>query len=81
MGVSFITATHEIADSSCRGGRVVSAPVTIEDGCWIGANVTILPGVTVGAGSVIAAGAVVVSTLAPNGLYGGVPARLIRELP
>jgi maltose O-acetyltransferase len=43
-------------------------------------NVTVLPGVTVGAGCVIAAGAVVASDLQPNGLYGGVPAKLIQEL-
>lgn len=54
------------------------APVTIEDGCWIGANVTILKGVTIGRGSVVAAGAVVTQSCEPYSIIGGVPAKLIR---
>lgn len=54
------------------------APVTIEDGCWIGANVTILKGVTIGRGSVIAAGAVVTKSCEPYSIIGGVPAKLIK---
>lgn len=54
------------------------APVVIEDGCWIGANVTILKGVTIGRGSVIAAGAVVTKSCEPYSIIGGVPAKLIR---
>lgn len=54
------------------------APVTIEDGCWIGANVTILKGVTLGRGCVVAAGAVVTKSYPPYSIIGGVPARLIK---
>ena len=53
-------------------------PVVIEDGVWIGANVTILKGVTIGRGSVVAAGAVVTQSCAPYSIIGGVPAKLIR---
>lgn len=53
-------------------------PVVIEDGCWIGANVTILKGVTIGRGSVVAAGAVVTKSCAPYSIIGGVPAKLIK---
>ena len=54
------------------------APVVIEDGCWIGANVTILKGVTIGRGSVVAAGAVVAKSCEPYSIIGGVPAKLIK---
>jgi maltose O-acetyltransferase len=57
------------------------SPVRIGSGCWLGAGVIIVPGVEVGAGCVIAAGAVVASDLPANGLYGGVPARRIDDLP
>lgn len=53
-------------------------PVTIEDGCWIGANVTILKGVTIGRGSVVAAGAVVTKSCPPYSIIGGVPAKVIK---
>lgn len=53
-------------------------PVVIEDGCWIGANVTILKGVTIGRDSIVAAGAVVTSSCAPYSIIGGIPARLIK---
>ncbi|MCR4913326.1 MAG: acyltransferase [Lactobacillus sp.] len=55
-------------------------PVKIDDGCWIGANVTILPGVHIGKGCVIGAGAVVNKDCEPNGVYVGVPAKRIKDL-
>ena len=54
------------------------APVTIEDDCWIGANVTILKGVTIGRGTVVAAGAVVNRDIPPYCISGGVPAKVLK---
>jgi acetyltransferase-like isoleucine patch superfamily enzyme len=54
-------------------------PVTIEDDCWIGVNAVISPGVTVGKGAVIGANAVVTGEVAPYGVVGGVPARLLSK--
>jgi maltose O-acetyltransferase len=76
-----ITATHEIGSSFQRGlTEVVGKPITIEDGCWLGVNVTVMPGVTVAAGCVLAAGAVLHESTSPNGLYAGSPARRVRDL-
>lgn len=80
MRTVFCTGTHEIGESHRRAGKTSYLPITVEDGCWIGANVTIFPDVTIGAGCVIAAGAVVTKNTEPNCLYGGVPAKKIREL-
>jgi maltose O-acetyltransferase len=79
--VRIITATHEIGPSEQRCPWLVSGkPVEIKDGSWIGTGAIILPGVVIEKGCVIAAGAVVTSSTRPDCLYGGVPAKLIREL-
>ena len=57
---------------------VKKAKVTIGNGCWIGAGVTILPGVNIGDGTTIAAGAVVTNNIPPHSLAAGIPARVIR---
>lgn len=78
--VKFITITHEVGDTTKRAGKTIFKPITIGDGCWIGANVLILPGVRIGNGCIIAAGSVVNKNCKPNSMYGGVPAKLIKNL-
>ena len=80
MHVVVGTWTHEIGPEAQRAGPTSVRPVTIADGCWIGARATILPGVTVGRGCIVAAGAVVSGDCEPNGLYAGVPAVRKRDL-
>jgi acetyltransferase-like isoleucine patch superfamily enzyme len=79
--VMFGTTSHAIGDSRCRAGRGTVAPVSIGSGSWIGGRAILLPGVTVGEGCVVAAGAIVTKDCLPNGIYAGVPARRIRDLP
>lgn len=77
----FLTGTHPIGSSHQRAELSVHHPVRVGDGCWIGARAVVLPGVSIGDGCVIAAGAVVTKDCAPDGLYGGVPARRLKDLP
>lgn len=60
------------SESLCKG------PIIVQDDVWIGYRVTILSGVTIGQGAIIGAGAVVTKDLEPYGIYGGVPATLIK---
>jgi acetyltransferase-like isoleucine patch superfamily enzyme len=55
-------------------------PVVVEDGAWLGQNVTILPGVTIGRGAVVGAGSVVRDDVPPRCIAVGAPARVVREL-
>ena len=75
-----INASHEIGPIEHRAGKGINAPIRIEDGCWIGANVTIMPGVTIAKGCIIGAGTLVTEDTEENGIYVGIPARLIRKL-
>jgi len=80
MEVLIATSTHEIGAPDRRAGALGGRAVTIGDGCWVGARATLLPGVAVGRGCIIAAGAVVTRDCEPDGVYGGNPARRLREL-
>jgi len=79
--VMVLTNSHEIGTAASRASTLSSRPVTIGNGTWIGARVTILPGVTIGPGAVLAAGAVVHEDVPPNALVAGTPARVVRLLP
>jgi acetyltransferase-like isoleucine patch superfamily enzyme len=57
-----------------------AAPVVVEAGSFLGANVTVLPGVRVGAQSFVAAGSVVTADVPPRTLVAGVPARPLRTI-
>ena len=75
--VTLLTMDHRIGPALARCGQRETGPIVIEDGSWIGANVTILPGLTVGAAAVVAAGAVVTRDVPPNTRVGGVPAHVM----
>lgn len=51
----------------------------IDDDVWLGHRVTVVGPVHIGAGSIVAAGAVVTKDIPPCEVWGGVPARKIRN--
>ena len=61
-------------------GHSASKMVILETGCWIGANVTILPGVVIGKNSVVAAGSIVTKVFPANVVIAGNPAKIIKHL-
>lgn len=60
-------------------GRPVLEKTIIEDDVWIGYGVIIMAGVRIGRGSIVGAGAVVTKDILPYEIWGGVPARKIRD--
>jgi acetyltransferase-like isoleucine patch superfamily enzyme len=55
--------------------------VTLGANVWVGANCVLLPGTTIGDNSLIAAGSVVNKDVPANEIWGGVPARRLKEVP
>ncbi len=77
---AFVTSSHSIGPSGQRCGSLVTDDIVVEDGDWIGARCIVLPGVRIACGCVIAAGAVVTRSCESNGVYGGLPAKRLRDL-
>lgn len=63
-------------DYSWKG---LNQKIIVEDDVWIGLGVIVLSGVTIGTGSIIAAGSVVTRDVEPYSIYGGNPAKKIRD--
>jgi len=53
--------------------------IVIENDVWIGANSVVLDGSHIGQGAIIAAGSVVIGQVPPYEVWGGVPAKKMRE--
>lgn len=79
--VSLFAENHifENTDINIQAQGVTTAPIVIEDDCWIASNVVILAGVTIGKGTVIAAGSVVNANFPAYSVIAGVPAKLIKS--
>ena len=63
-------------DQKCK----VNSPVIIEDNVFIGARSIILKGVTIGRNSIVGAGSVVTKSIPSNQIWGGNPAKFIRNI-
>lgn len=79
---SILSFEHSFDDASqaIKDQALVMGAVSIGPDVWIGAGVRVLAGATIGRRSVIAAGAVVRRGEISEGVYGGVPARLIKKI-
>lgn len=59
--------------------KVKKRPITIGEGCFIGANSFILKGTTLGNNVVVGAGSVVSGTFPDNVIIAGNPAKIVKE--
>jgi len=78
-----ISANHsyEKRDIPIRLQGYVGAPIVIEDDAWLGTHVVVLPGVTIGKGAIVAAGSVVNRDIPQYEVWGGVPAKFLKNRP
>ena len=79
-GVCLACSGHSIDPEQRGQGVGTSAPITLEENVWIGANATVCGGVTIGTGSVIGAGSVVTHDIPAGVIAAGAPCRVIRAI-
>lgn len=62
-----------------QGVRGNNGTTIVEDDVWIGSGVIVMSGVTIGKGSIVAAGSVVTRSIPPCEIWGGNPAKKIKD--
>ncbi len=75
QGALVLTGNH---DYNSRTFELLTRPVNVDDGAWIGAKAIVCPGVTVGRNAVVTVGSVLTRDAEPEGVYAGNPAQRIR---
>jgi putative colanic acid biosynthesis acetyltransferase WcaF len=75
QGVYVCTGNH---DWNSETFDLVTEPVSIRDGSWVGAFARIAPGLTLGENAVVAMGSVIVGDVPADTVFGGNPATLIK---
>lgn len=78
QGAYLCTGSHDIRKESFD---LITRPVRVERGAWIGAKAILLPGTTIGAGTVVAAGSVVRGAIGEDALIAGNPAEVVGARP
>jgi acetyltransferase-like isoleucine patch superfamily enzyme len=76
--VSGMNHSYQDITVPIRLQKCTASVITIEDECWIGANVVITAGVTIGKHSVVAAGSVVTRDVPSYSIVAGNPAKIIK---
>ncbi|SFQ46948.1 Acetyltransferase (isoleucine patch superfamily) [Lachnospiraceae bacterium XBB1006] len=79
-GCVLACAGHSLDPKERAEGIGHSAPITLEDNVWLGANVTVLGGVTIGEGSMIGAGSVVTHDIPAGVIAVGNPCKVLRPV-
>ncbi len=74
QGAYLCTGSH---DYRRRTFDLITAPIVVESGAWIGAGAIVLPNCIVGSNSLVAAGAVVRPSVGPTEIVAGNPARVV----
>ena len=77
--ISGLNHGYEEISIAPRLQKCTISQITIENDCWIGANVVITSGVTIGKHSVIAAGSIVTKDVPAYSIVAGNPAKIIKQ--
>ncbi len=76
QGALLLTGNHDYRSPTFD---LITRPITLENGCWIGAKSVVCPGVTARTHAVLAVGSVATTDLEAYTVYQGNPAREVRK--
>ena len=76
QGATLITGNHDYTKVSFN---LITKPIILEEGCWIGAHASVSGGVTVGNHAVLSMGSTATKDLAPYTIYRGNPAIEVKK--
>ncbi|MCE4935519.1 acyltransferase [Aliivibrio fischeri] len=81
-GSSLVSFEHGYKDveQPIKYNKLKLSQITIDDDVWVGCSVKILSGCIIKKRTIIAAGAVVKGELDSCGIYGGIPAKRIKDI-
>jgi len=71
--------TYNPNTMSARFSLSTLEPIIISEKCWLAGSVTVLGGSNVGASTIVAAGSLVKGVLDGSMIYGGIPAKKLKE--
>ena len=72
---------YDRRDIPIRDQGFTGAAIVIEHDVWIGTHVVVLPGITIGEGAIVAAGSIVSKNIPAYEIWGGVPAKFLKQRP
>lgn len=81
--VSLLTGTHDYKKIFSERQTIIPKygnDIKIGKGVWICSNSVIIGPCTIGDNAVVTAGAIVITNIPSNCIYGGVPAKLIKKI-
>ena len=76
QGAFVLTGNHDYKSSSFG---LITKPVKLKDGVWLGARSIVCPGITCGSHSILSVGSVATGNLKEFKIYSGNPATVVRE--
>jgi acetyltransferase-like isoleucine patch superfamily enzyme len=79
-GVTFVLSSDANWSKLNKVFSPVRGKIRLENDCWLGAGVIVLPDITIGECSVAGAGCVVTGNIPPYKIYAGVPAKEIGNI-
>lgn len=76
QGALLLCGNHNYTKSTFD---LMTGPITLEEGAWVGAKCVVCPGVTLHSHAVLTVGSIATKTLEAYGIYSGNPAVKVKE--